>query len=131
MSLISFYRANIDFLFRTPLRRPSVDEGISDWHNELLEMVFETGYREFAIQNPYMITVDGEAKTHISYFFIKPWWGNELWGCKNKRLHFPNRFARNCPEICEEGEICGQCRKIPFTASRDPNIVCAEIEDEQ
>ena len=43
-----------------------------------------------------------------------------------RKCHF-----KSVPEICEEGEICGQCRKIPFTASRDPNIVCAEIEDEQ
>ena len=88
-------------------------------------MVFETGYREFAIQNPYMITVDGEAKMHISYFFVRPWWGNTEWGCKNKRLHFPNQFKMNCPESCVEGEDCKQCMLLPFASPRPANIVCA------
>ena len=87
-------------------------------------MVFETGYREFSIQNPYMITVDGEAKTHISYFFVKPWWGNQFWGCENKRLHFPNRFGKYCPSSCNENEKCGHCKLLPFASPRPANVVC-------
>ena len=118
---------------RIPLRRPSVDKGISDWHNELVEMMFETGYREFMLQNPYMITVDSDAKQHISYFFVRPWWGDLEWGCQNKRLQYPKTFAKQCPNIeCQNdpnrGTKCNQCIMLPFTSPAPSNILCATTE---
>ena len=110
-----------------PLRRPAVDKGISDWHNELVEMMFETGYREFMLQYPYMITVDSDAKSHISYFFVRPWWGNQKWGCRNKRFQEPKNFAKQCPEMdCQNVPTnkCKQCMMLPFASPVPANIMC-------
>ena len=94
-------------------------------------MVFETGYREFVIQHPYMITVDGDAKYHISYFFVRPWWGNLDWGCTNKFVEEPNRFGRRCKRfgnrtdwVCGQNEICNQCGVLPFASMRTVNMIC-------
>ena len=91
-------------------------------------MVFETGYREFVIQHPYMITVDGDAKYHISYFFVRPWWGNLDWGCTNKFVEEPKRFGGRCPNrtnwVCGQNEICNQCGVLPFASMRTVNMIC-------
>ena len=92
-------------------------------------MMFETGYREFMLQNPYMITVDSDAKSHISYFFVRPWWGNQNWGCRNKRLQYPTSFSKQCPEIeCHKVEHgttrCKQCMMLPFASPVPVNILC-------
>ena len=91
-------------------------------------MMFETGYREFMLQNPYMITVDSDAKSHISFFFIRPWWGNQKWGCRNKRIQ-EVVFERQCPEIeCQNApdgtNKCKQCMMLPFASSVLANVLC-------
>ena len=97
--------------------------------------MFETGYREFMLQNPYMITVDSDAKSHISYFFVRPWWGNQEWGCRNKRFQEPNMFAKQCPEKeCQDvpgGEKnCKQCMMLPFASPIQENILCVALYDD-
>ena len=93
-----------------------------DWHSTLLNMVFETGYREFIFQTPYMITVNGDFYSHISYFFIRPWWGNADWQCETQCLLRREKWLKWCP--CTTQETCGQCMLRPFAAARKHNLEC-------
>ena len=87
-------------------------------------MMLETGYREFHRQHPYMITVDGDAKYHISYFFVRPWWGNLEWGCNHKRILDPGDFDCRCPATCKQAGKCNKCKLLPFASARPINIQC-------